>query len=92
MTPEERRAWYERLDRRGRLIADLRAMSDYPGHSANIISIAADELEMAWAGEDTRRTQAEENRSLASGGPDKLLKAKACVALLNSAALLAPQD
>lgn len=34
------------------------------------------------------RAQADENEQLARNGPDGLMKAKACVALINSAALL----
>ncbi len=48
-TPEDRakaRAAYASLDRRGKLIADLRAMADAPGKAATIISAAADEIEM----------------------------------------------
>lgn len=40
---------YDKLDCRGKMIADLRAMADGPGHEATIISSAADELEMTWA-------------------------------------------
>lgn len=35
-----------------------------------------------------RIAQAEENESLVLGGPDALLKAKACIALINSAIML----
>lgn len=88
MSPAERRTWYESLDRRNKLLADLRALADAPGHTATIVSLAADELEMAWGRREEKSAQADENDALARGGPDGLLKAKACVALLNSAALL----
>lgn len=83
---------YEDLDKRGRLLADLRALADGPGHSQRIIGDAADELEMIWGLEAQRLEQAGENVALAAGGPDKLLKANACVALINSAALLRGED
>lgn len=37
---------YNSLDRRGKMLADLRALADAPGHTANIISAAADEIEL----------------------------------------------
>lgn len=36
---------YAALDRRGKLLADLRALSDAPGSAATIMSAAADEIE-----------------------------------------------
>jgi hypothetical protein len=49
MTPQQRiAASYRLLDRRGKLLADLRALADGPGHTCTIISIAADELAMVW--------------------------------------------
>lgn len=83
---------YVDLDRRGKLLADLRALADGHGHSQRIIGDAADELEMIWGLEAQRLEQARENVALAAGGPDKLLKANACVALINSAALLRGED
>ena len=43
------RASYHNLDRRGKILADLRALADAPGTAATIASIAADELELAWS-------------------------------------------
>lgn len=83
---------YENLDARGKLLADLRALADGPGHSQRIICDAADALEMFWGLEAQRLEQARENYALADGGPDKLMKANACVALINSAALLRGDD
>lgn len=83
---------YEDLDARGKLLADLRALADGLGHSQRIIGDAADELEMVWGLEAQRLEQATENGTLVAGGPDKLLKANACVALINSAALLRGED
>ena len=45
---EEARKHYDALDRRGKLLADLRALAAAPGSASNIISLAADELELAW--------------------------------------------
>jgi hypothetical protein len=83
---------YDSLDKRGRLLADLRALAHGSGHSHRIVGDAADELEMMWGMEAQRLEQAEENIKLTAGGPDKLLKARACVALLNSAGLLRGGD
>ena len=51
MTPEQQvaAAAYRSLGRQEKLLADLRALADGPGHTCTIISIAADELEMVWA-------------------------------------------
>jgi len=42
------RAGWDKLSDRQKLIKNLRALADAPGHTATIISQAADELEMAW--------------------------------------------
>lgn len=52
-TPESRaarRVAYARLDRRGKLLADLRAISHAPGTTATIAAEAADEIELLCAG------------------------------------------
>lgn len=54
MTPEElakARRSYDMLGRREKLMADLRALADGPGPTCDIISLAADELQMAWNAE-----------------------------------------
>lgn len=42
------KAEWDNLSDRHKLIKNLRALADAPGHMATIISQAADELEMAW--------------------------------------------